>query len=117
MSLEVAESGKRLVGYFQVRASPPPPCVTGPAPLELARLYLRADTIGTGLGAQLMRAAFAEARRRGCRTMWLVVYSGNARAREFYRRWGFSDVGLKDFHFGGQVYADPVMAAAVPAAN
>jgi diamine N-acetyltransferase len=114
MLLLVAEAGGRLVGYLQIKASPPPPCVTGPAPLELSRLYLRVDTIGTGLGADFMRALIAEARRRGCRTLWLVVYSGNAKAREFYRRWGFVDVGFKDFQFGGQVYSDPVMAAPVP---
>lgn len=114
MTLLVAESAERLVGYLQIKASQPPPCVTGPAPLELARLYLRVDTIGTGLGAHFMRAVFDEARRRGCQTLWLVVYSGNGKAREFYRRWGFADVGFKDFQFGGKVYSDPVMAAPVP---
>jgi GNAT superfamily N-acetyltransferase len=115
MTLLVAESGKRLVGYLQIKDSAPPPCVTGPAPLELARLYLRVDTIGTGLGADFMRAMLAEARRRERQTLWLVVYSGNDKARDFYRRWGFVDVGCKDFQFGGKVYSDPVMAAPVPA--
>lgn len=100
---------------MQVKASRPPPCVTGPAPLELSRLYLRVDTIGTGLGADFMRALHDEARRRGSRTLWLVVYSGNDKARAFYRRWGFADVGFTDFQFGGKVYSDPVMAAPVPA--
>jgi GNAT superfamily N-acetyltransferase len=115
MTLLVAESGERLVGYLQVKDSKPPPCVTGPAPIELSRLYLRVDTIGTGLGADFMRAMLAEARRRARQTLWLVVYSGNDKARDFYRRWGFVDVGFKDFRFGGQVYSDPVMAAPVPA--
>lgn len=110
----VADSGGRLVGYLQIKASEPPPCVTGAAPIELSRLYLRIDAIGTGLGADFMRVMFAEARHRGCRTVWLVVYSGNDNARDFYRRWGFVDVGFKDFQFGSQVYSDPVMAAPVP---
>jgi GNAT superfamily N-acetyltransferase len=114
MTLLVAESGKRLVGYLHIKDSPPPPCVTGPEPIELSRLYLRKDTIGTGLGADFMRAAFAEARRRGRATLWLVVYSGNEKAREFYRRWGLADVGFKDFQFGGKVYSDPVMAGPIP---
>jgi GNAT superfamily N-acetyltransferase len=104
------------VGYLQIKASPPPPCVTGPAPIELSRLYVRVETLGTGLGAGFMHAMLAEARRRGCQTAWLVVYSGNDKAREFYRRWGFVDVGCKDFQFGAQVYSDPVMAAPVPPA-
>lgn len=83
------------------------------APIELARLYLREEALGKGLGAAFMRAAHAEARRQGCQTLWLGVYDRNVRAREFYRRSGFADVGTKEFLFGGLSYADPVMAAPV----
>lgn len=114
MTLLVAESGKRLVGYLHTKVSEPPPCVAGPAPIELSRLYLRKDTIGTGLGADFMSALYAEARRRARETLWLVVYSGNEKAREFYRRFGLADVGCKDFQFGAKVYSDPVMAGPVP---
>jgi len=113
MALIVAESGGRLVGYLQTRCSPAPSCVSGPAPIELARLYLRQEAIGTGLGAALMRAMHAQARRQGRETIWLVVYWRNDRARDFYRRWGFAEVGIKDFRFGTKVYADPVMSAPV----
>ena len=116
MLLLVIEIAGRLVGYLQVKRSPAPACVTGPRPIELARLYLRQDTQGMGLGAALMRATHAEARRQACETIWLVVYSRNDKARDFYRRWGFADVGLKDFQFGGTVYSDPVMSAPVPSA-
>jgi GNAT superfamily N-acetyltransferase len=113
MTLSVAESGGRLVGYLQTRRSKPPPCVSGPAPIELARLYLRQEAIGTGLGAALMREMHAQARRQGCETIWLVVYRRNDKARDFYRRWDFAEVGVKDFQFGGKVYSDPVMSAPV----
>ena len=102
-----------LIGYVQTRMSDPPDCVTGPSPIELARVYLRQETIGKGYGAVLMFAVHAEARRRGCKTIWLGVYARNQRARDFYRRWGFVDVGTKEFLFGGRSYADPVMAAPV----
>jgi ribosomal protein S18 acetylase RimI-like enzyme len=113
MLLVVSEIAGRLVGYLQIRRSAAPACVTGPRPIELARLYLRQETQGKGLGAALMRHVHAEARRHACETIWLVVYSRNDQAREFYRRWGFVDVGLKDFQFGGTVYSDPVMSAPV----
>ena len=103
------------VGYAHVKLSDAPPCVSGPAPLELARLYLRQNSIGRGLGAALMRAVFDEARRLQRETIWLGVYERNLHAREFYRRWGFADVGTKEFLFGGRRYDDPVMAARVPA--
>ncbi len=106
----------RYVGYTHIAHSKPPPCVTGPAPVELARVYLRQSVIGKGYGAALMQAVHAEARRAGCKTVWLGVYDRNEHARKFYTRWGFVDVGTKDFLFVGQIYADPIMAAAVPEA-
>lgn len=111
----LAEDGSgQYVGYAHVAHSEPPPCVTGEAPVELARLYLRQGVVGKGYGAALMHAVHAVARKAGCKTIWLGVYDRNEVARTFYKRWGFVDVGTKDFMFGGVAYADPVMAAAVP---
>jgi GNAT superfamily N-acetyltransferase len=113
--LLVALDGEgQYVGYAHIAHTTPPPCVTGPAPVELARLYLSQNIIGKGYGAALMQAVHAVARRAGCLTVWLGVYVRNERARNFYARWGFVDVGTKDFLFGGQMYADPIMAAPVP---
>ncbi|MES2584837.1 MAG: GNAT family N-acetyltransferase [Pseudomonadota bacterium] len=106
----------QYVGYALVAHTTPPPCVTGPAPVELSRLYLIQSAIGKGYGAVLMQAVHAVARSAGCQTVWLGVYDRNEHARKFYTRWGFVDVGTKDFLFGGKLYADPIMAAAVPAA-
>jgi GNAT superfamily N-acetyltransferase len=106
--------GERLAGYAILRAAPAPACVTGPAPLELWRIYLGAGFIGQGLGSRLMAAVHGQARRHGARTLWLGVYDRNLRAVEFYQRFGFAQVGVKEFLFGGRVYADPIYAAAVP---
>ena len=105
--------GERLAGYAIVKAEPAPDCVTGPAPLKLWRIYLGAGFIGQGLGARLMGAVHAEARRRGSQTLWLGVYDRNVRAVQFYERFGFAQVGGQEFLFGGQIYIDPVYAAAV----
>jgi len=112
-SLLVATDSARLIGYAQLRVSAPPPCVLGETPIELHRLYLRREAIGKGHGAALMACAHAEGRRRGCRTIWLVIYDRNIHAREFYRRMGFIEVGTKGFLFGGRIYADPVMSASI----
>lgn len=102
-----------LAGYAVLRDEPVPACVTQPLPLKLWRLYLGAGFIGRGLGAGLMAAVHAEARRRGARTLWLGVYDRNVRAVRFYERFGFVQVGGQEFLFGGQIYIDPVYAAAV----
>jgi GNAT superfamily N-acetyltransferase len=112
-TLVVALEGERYVGYLHVKQSTPPPCVVGPSPIELARLYLRQDVIGRGYGATLMKVVHQIAKRARCKTIWLLVYSRNEHARNFYKRWGFIDVGTKDFIFGGRAYADPVMVTAM----
>lgn len=109
----LAMVGEQLAGYAIVRDKPPPPCVSGPA-LQLWRLYLGQGFIGQKLGARLMQAAQAEARRQGAGTLWLGVYDRNVRAVEFYRRFGFAQVGVSEFLFGGRIYSDPIYAAAVP---
>ncbi|RVP14330.1 GNAT family N-acetyltransferase [Sinorhizobium meliloti] len=47
-----------------------------------------------GLGSRLIRAAEAEARRRGCDHMWLETY--NFQSRPFYERFGFEVFGQLD---------------------
>jgi GNAT superfamily N-acetyltransferase len=112
-SLLVATDSARLIGYAQLCVSAPPPSLPGETPIELHRLYLRSEAIGKGHGAALMASAHVEGRRRGCKTIWLVFYDRNVRAREFYRRMGFVEVGTKDFLFGGRLYADLVMSAPI----
>lgn len=109
----LARVGDAIAGYAIVRDKPAPPCVAGRA-VQLWRLYLGRTFIGQRLGATLMTAAQAEARRRGAETLWLGVYDRNVRAVDFYRRFGFVQVGTSEFLFGGRIYADPIYAAAVP---
>jgi diamine N-acetyltransferase len=113
-TLFVVMGGLRYVGYAHVRRSPVPSCVVGPTPIELVRLYLQQTEIGKGLGSRLMNTVQNEARRVQCRTIWLSVYDKNVRAVEFYKRFGFIDVGTKEFYFGGRIYHDPVMAMTLP---
>lgn len=105
----------QLAGYAILRAKPAPACVTSGEPLQLWRLYLGQRFIGQGLGARLMTAVHAEARRRGALSLWLGVYDRNVRAVAFYGRFGFTQVGTDKFLFGGRLYDDPIYAAAVRA--
>lgn len=105
--------GEQLAGYAILRDAPAPACVTAPVPLQLWRLYLGQGFIGQGLGARLMAEVHAQARQRGARTLWLGVYDRNVRAVEFYKRFGFAEVGTSQFLFGGRYYADPIYAAVV----
>jgi GNAT superfamily N-acetyltransferase len=56
---------------------------------ELYSMYVEPGLIGTGRGAELLRAAEELLRERfACATLW--VFAANARARGFYERHGWS---------------------------
>ena len=49
-----------------------------------------------------MRRCLEEGRARGHDVLWLGVWEHNARARAFYARWGFVEVGEMRFLLGLQ---------------
>jgi RimJ/RimL family protein N-acetyltransferase len=49
------------------------------------------------------------ARHRGAKTLWLGVWERNHRARAFYAKCGFRDVGDHIFLFGTDPQTDLVM--------
>lgn len=78
--------------------------------VELGLLYVDEPFQGRGVGAALMSASIAQARRDGFRVLRLTVWEHNARAISFYRRWGFRTVGETTFLLGREEQRDLVMA-------
>jgi diamine N-acetyltransferase len=112
-TLLVAWAGAQAVGYAHLRIGQAPAEVRGAHPVELVRIYVDQRVIGSGYGSALMAACFAEARDRGCETVWLGVWEHNERAQAFYRRWGFVEVGSQEFVLGRDVQTDLIMQAGV----
>lgn len=115
LTIFFAESGEDVVGYAMMRDGVAPPCVASGAQLEIVRLYSVAHRVGSGVGSTLMQRCLDEARSRGCDTVWLGVWERNARAIEFYTRWGFADSGRQTFQLGSDLQTDRVMTRAVSA--
>ena len=106
----IAEAGGRAAAYVQMRrALPPQSCVPDADALEIARFYVDQAWHGHGLAQRLMDAALAAARAIGARTIWLMVYEHNHRARAFYAKAGFREVGRHGFLFGNTHELDHVM--------
>jgi ribosomal protein S18 acetylase RimI-like enzyme len=103
-----------LAGYAQLHAGPPPPCVTGPHPLELKRLYVDRRWHGRGVAQALMTHAMTVAQQRGAQTFYLSVWQYNHRAIAFYAKHGFVQVGSAPFVLGTDVQHDPVMMRPLP---
>lgn len=105
----LAQMERMLAGYSQLRAGPPPACVTGDDPVELLRFYVDRRWHGRGVARALMTETFARARALGRRTVYLAVWERNARAIAFYRKVGFQTVGVQPFQLGKDVQTDDVM--------
>lgn len=97
------------VGYARLDPGSNEPCVTGRNPIQLSRLYGRAQHLGKGIGAGLLEACFAEARARGHDVLWLGVWEFNLRAQKFYDRFGFRRVGEHTFLLGSDPQIDWIL--------
>jgi GNAT superfamily N-acetyltransferase len=60
---------------------------------EVYAIYIEEDAAGTGVGAELLRSAVAWLTERGFARATLWVLEGNARARRFYEREGWTHDG------------------------
>lgn len=110
----VAEHRDGICGYAHLRigASPHEPRV--PHGAELARLYAAREWHGRGLARRILDACLEVAARRGCTTLWLGVWERNERARAFYAKHGFSEVGVQEFLLGSDRQRDLVLIKPLP---
>lgn len=84
----VAEDGGSVVGV--VLAGPDP---AEPSCGHLARLYVRPDLWGAGIGTALYARAITHLREAGFSEATLWVLEHNLRARDWYERLGWSTTG------------------------
>ena len=107
-----AANGGAPVGY-SVLTMPDLPIEIAEGDIELRRIYTLSRVHGSGLGAALMARALDDARALGKSRVLLGVYGGNARARAFYERQGFTLAGTRQFRVGDTLHDDVVYARAV----
>jgi diamine N-acetyltransferase len=97
------------VGYAKLHGGEALVGVEGDKPIELVRLYVSQEWLGRGVGEALMRAGIDEARTAGYQTLWLGVWEHNHRARAFYRKGEFKEVGQHVFQLGEDRQTDILM--------
>ncbi len=81
--------------------------------IELHQLYILGPWQGEGVAPVLMDWALGTARSRGAREIILSVYIDNHRARRFYERYGFVEIGQYTFMVGEQPDDDRLMRLAL----
>lgn len=108
----LAEMQGELVGFAKLwRDSPLGLAVDEPAQgrLEVKQLYVVEDWIGTGLGAALMRRIQDVAQAENCTAIVLGVWERNERAKAFYQRYGFREIGELAFKLGADIQRDLIL--------
>ncbi|WP_246227390.1 GNAT family N-acetyltransferase [Mycolicibacterium helvum] len=109
-----ARDGGRLVGYaILIEGVGEDPnvaaAVTMRPAVELSKIYVLADSHGSGVAAALLSTAVDRASATGARCLWLGVNQRNERAQRFYTKNGFSIAGTKTFQLGAHTEHDFVM--------
>ena len=112
-AVRMAVEGGEAVALAKIGPVKLPVDEAGPA-LELRQLYVRSAVRGSGVAARLMDWAIAEASGRGARNLYLSVYMDNPRARRFYARYGFVEIGPVAFMVGSQADEDIILRRELP---
>jgi len=107
-AVRLAEEDGRAAAYAKL-APPSLPFETERRAIELRQFYVLGPWHGLGISERLMDWALGEARRRGAEELYLSVFVDNHRARRFYARYGFEQVGTYDFMVGTHADLDLVM--------
>lgn len=111
-AIRVAGADGAIVGFAKLG----PVAFPGDWPataIELHQLYVRRAQLGAGIGPALMDWAIDHARARGATEMVLSVFVDNHRARAFYERRGFTEIGRYTFMVGDQADDDRILRLAL----
>ena len=107
LRFRLAESEHGLLGYAKFGAVALPVSPAGMA-RELWQLYVAEEAKGSGIADALMRWAIEAARADRANELFLSVYTDNHRAKRFYARHGFADVGPYTFMVGNHADEDRI---------
>ena len=99
------------IGYAKLTPLRAPASRPRPGAMELQQIYVLADWHGAGVAARLMEWSLATARAEGAPEIYLTVFDHNERAKRFYARYGFEDVGRCTFQLGERIDDDRIWRA------
>jgi ribosomal protein S18 acetylase RimI-like enzyme len=108
LRFRLAEDEHGLAGFAKTSALTLPAETTA-STYELRQLYMDERAKGSGAAQALIDWALDQGRARGAEEMWLSVYVDNHRAKRFYERNGFEDIGPYIFLVGEHEDEDRLM--------
>jgi len=105
----IAELEDKPVGFAKLNLNRDHKSQVNKKTMELERIYAIQEFIGKGVGRELMQACIEEAKKQGCKSLWLSVWEKNPRAISFYGKWGFKEVGSHVFMLGNDPQRDFIL--------
>jgi GNAT superfamily N-acetyltransferase len=96
------------IGYAKLTPLRAPVSQPRAGAMELQQIYVLSDWHGAGVAARLMEWGLATARAQGAPDIYLTVFDHNERAKRFYARYGFEDVGRCTFQLGERIDEDRI---------
>lgn len=96
------------IGYAKLTPLRAPAEDPAPGAMELQQIYVLAGWHGAGVATTLMEWAVASATAEQASELYLTVFDHNARAKRFYARHGFEEVGRCTFQLGDRIDDDRI---------
>jgi ribosomal protein S18 acetylase RimI-like enzyme len=93
----VGETAGTMVGYLSMIIGSLDPIEHRPRGAELPRIYILGSAQRIGLGQLLVDVALKQAAVEDLSYVWLDVMASADRARRAYAKWGFHELGTKQF--------------------
>ena len=98
----VVEQDDHLVGFSQVALHRDSEYCELPQQAELERLYIQEPFCRAGLGRRLLTETESQLGATGINALWLTTWVNNLRARHFYPKMAYADVGMTYFEMEGE---------------
>ena len=93
----IGEAGGTIVGFLSMIVGSVDPIERRPGGAEIPRIYIIGPAQRTGLGRLLLDAAINRAASEGLSHVWLDVMASATAARRAYAKWGFREIGTRQF--------------------
>jgi ribosomal protein S18 acetylase RimI-like enzyme len=111
----VVEDKHELIAYAQLYWLRAPSCVKAAHPVEIRRFYVDSAWHGKGIANALMTALLEHVAAKNADQVWLGVWEHNPKARKFYQKMGFLEVGKHVFQLGNDPQRDLILSRKVEA--
>lgn len=87
-----------VAGFSKIELAMTHPAIKSENVSKMDQIYLHDSFHGLKLGAKLLDFNIEYTKSHGQNGMWLVVWTGNTKAIEFYKKFGFRIVTKDQFH-------------------